>query len=490
MHPLAPRETTDVEPGTRIADRFRLDERIDAGGMGSVWKAFDLRLGRDVAVKILRHTLDGEFSPVDRFSREAQTLASLKGEGFVEIYDFGQDESGAEPLWYIAMELVETGSLGDLIDERGAIRPEDTMRFMAEAAAALGKAHRIGVVHRDVKPGNLLVDPEGRIRVVDFGISLLTDRTRLTPADTSYGTLAYAAPEQLRHAEVTGRSDLYSLGVVAYECLTGTTPFAAADPATQVHGQLYEEPPPLPDFVPGPISDIVMRCLRKEPEERFAGAEELAAACLAAEHQVRADAIQPAPPPDDPPPPEKEQNGNTKRLALVAALVVVLLAAGTTAILRPWERRPSEPDLTVDQTTDLLGEPLSPSHEPDESPSPSEDETSTATEDEILLDDGEPTEDAGESEPGTATEQSTPDKPASTSAEMPDLISQNSHSAMDQLDDLGFTDVSISRMFGTWLGLEECDINFQDPAGGNVVPLDEPITLGYTSAEGDDNDCA
>ncbi|MCD0444724.1 protein kinase [Glycomyces sp. A-F 0318] len=280
-----------MDSGTLIAGRYRLERVIASGGMGSVWRAQDERLERDVAVKVLHPGLDGAQRPKDRFEREAKALASLKGPGCVEVYDFGEEADGDRDVLYLVMELVEGVSLAELLHSEQRLDPARTMRIVAEAAEALAAAHQRGIVHRDVKPGNILIDADDRVRVVDFGISLLAHRPRLTPTDGVLGTAPYVSPEQLRDKGVTGASDLYSLGAVAYECLTGAPPFDAADPASIIHGHLYSEPPALPGHVPAAIAGVVTRTLRKAPEERWPSGEVLAAACRAAttgEHPVAA----------------------------------------------------------------------------------------------------------------------------------------------------------------------------------------------------------
>ncbi|NUQ90915.1 MAG: serine/threonine protein kinase, partial [Glycomyces artemisiae] len=242
-----------MESGTLLAGRYRLDRLIDSGAMGAVWRARDEQLDRDVAVKILLPGLDGAG---ERFEREAKTLASLKGPGYVQVYEYGEELDGDRTVHFLAMELVDGVSLARLLAREERLDPERTMRIVAEAADALGEAHRRGVVHRDVKPANLLLDADGRVRVVDFGISLLVDRSRLTDSKEVLGTVPYVSPERLRNQDVTGKSDLYSLGAVAYECLTGTPPFPARDPMAVIHSHLYEEPPALPDTVPPQVAAV------------------------------------------------------------------------------------------------------------------------------------------------------------------------------------------------------------------------------------------
>ncbi|THV22046.1 serine/threonine protein kinase [Glycomyces paridis] len=357
-----------MNAGTVVGGRFRLDERLATGGMGAVWRGWDLRLERPVAVKVLRTDLEDEHRPVDRFTREATTLAKLTGTGYVEIHDFGETEVDGETVLFIAMELIANGSLGRRLDRCGTLSARETLKVLAEAAAALDKAHRLGVVHRDVKPANLLIDDDGHVRVVDFGISLLESGSRLTPSSAVFGTLDYIAPEQLRRgADVTGRADVYALGAVAYECLTGAPPFDGAEAAVKMHDVLWEDPPALPDAVDPETAAIVMRCLRKAPAERFDSAADLAAACLAALGEPGADldtALTPPPERVQPEPaqPEPEaaatERAKRRRPWLLPIVLVVPVAVAGTVITRPWQYLPDaeaagqNPTTAVEQTTE------------------------------------------------------------------------------------------------------------------------------------------
>ncbi|GAB3992138.1 hypothetical protein GCM10029992_00350 [Glycomyces albus] len=276
-----------MESGTLIADRYRLDSLIAWGGMGAVWRGFDTRLDREVGVKILRQGLEEAQNSHERFEREAKTLAGLKGPGFVEIYDYGADEDGGQAVLFIVMELVEGVSLAELLHREERLPAERAMRIVAEAAQALEVAHRRGVVHRDVKPANILVDETDRVRVIDFGISKLSEGPRLTSTDSVLGTASYVSPEQLRRGEVTGAADQYALGAVAYECLTGAPPFDSIDREAITHGHLHTPPPPLPEDVPAAAAAAVVKSLQKAPEDRWESAGAMARACRAAVESSR-----------------------------------------------------------------------------------------------------------------------------------------------------------------------------------------------------------
>ncbi|THV30238.1 serine/threonine-protein kinase [Glycomyces paridis] len=488
-----------MDAGTVIGGRFRLEERLATGGMGAVWRAHDLRLDREAAVKVLRSDLDDTDRPVARFSREATTLAKLKGTGFVEIYDFGEEEVDGFPIWFIAMELIATGSLGRLLAERGRLTSAETLQLLAEAAAALEKAHRIDVVHRDIKPANLLIDDEGHVRVVDFGISLLNSSPRLTPTSAVFGTLAYISPEQLRRGEIAGRSDVYSLGAVAYECLTGAPPFDASDPAAEMHGHLYEEPAALPEEVTPEAAGIVLRCLRKDPEERYESAAALAAACHAAlgvsTPPPTTSLASPAPAPEPAQvdtKPEPTQRG--RRLLITAAVILALLAAGT-AVTRPWnllrdnEDGTKEPTKAVEQTTNATSAAATTAAE----------ETTTAPE-ATASDDPPPapetgggetdTNDSGDTGGGSDTDETEPE--TSGSGTVPQVTRLSTHDAEQELAEAGFDNVHIEGAIYSWFGVEwdNCEVLEQTPTSGETADFDDQIVLGYyTDTDEDPADC-
>ncbi|HZE38705.1 MAG TPA: serine/threonine-protein kinase [Stackebrandtia sp.] len=270
-----------------LGERYRLEEFVDGGAMGEVWKATDTRLNRTVAVKVLHASLSGSSAFRRRFEAEARSAAALRAPGIVNVYDFGEDSSDdGGSVSFLVMEFVEGRPLSAVIAEKGRLSPGDVMAIVGKVAVALEAAHCGGVIHRDVKPGNILLTAEGSIKVVDFGIARAQGEAGLTSTGQVMGTVAYVSPEQLYNEDLTGASDIYSLGVVAYECLTGHKPFAADAPAAVIRAQLHETPPPLPASVPRDVSDLVMRCLEKEPGERWSNGTELAAACRALASQL------------------------------------------------------------------------------------------------------------------------------------------------------------------------------------------------------------
>jgi tRNA A-37 threonylcarbamoyl transferase component Bud32 len=255
-----------------LAERYRLVERIAVGGMGEVWRAEDLRLGRTVAVKTLKAEFVHDEDFRARFRAEARHAGRLSHAGIASVYDFGEADGQA----WLVMELVEGEPLSTLLRREGGLTVDRTLDLVAQAAAALHAAHVSGVVHRDVKPGNLLVRQDGVLKVTDFGIASATDAVPLTATGLIVGTAFYLSPEQASGRSGSPASDVYSLGVVAYECLSGRRPFPGENPVAVALAHVREEPPPLPANVPAPVCALVLRALAKDPADRFASAAELA----------------------------------------------------------------------------------------------------------------------------------------------------------------------------------------------------------------------
>ena len=254
-----------------LADRYRLVERIATGGMGEVWRAQDVLLGRDVAVKTLKEQFVGDPDFRARFRAEARHAGRLGHPGIASVYDFGETDGSA----WLVMELVEGEPLSSLLRREGALSVDRTLDLVAQAAAALQAAHEGGVVHRDVKPGNLLVRPDGVLKVTDFGIASATDAVPLTQTGSVVGTAYYLSPEQAAGRTATPASDVYSLGVVAYECLAGRRPFPGDNPVAVALAHLQAPVPPLRAAVPQPVRELVLRALAKDPADRFPGAADM-----------------------------------------------------------------------------------------------------------------------------------------------------------------------------------------------------------------------
>ncbi|MGZ4592376.1 MAG: protein kinase domain-containing protein [Actinomycetes bacterium] len=263
-----------------LGGRYKLTSRIAAGGMGEVWAATDEVLGRNVAIKILRREYADDPTFLERFRAEARHTAALSHAGIAAVFDYSNgapsSADGAGHAPYLVMERIDGEPLSRTIAREGALGQQRSFDIVAQAALALQTAHDHGVIHRDVKPGNILVTPDGTVKITDFGISRATNSVPLTQTGTIMGTAYYISPEQASGQSVTPASDIYSLGVVAYECLSGRRPFAGDTPVSVALAQVREEPPALGLDVSPEVSDLVMRMLAKDPEQRPASAGELA----------------------------------------------------------------------------------------------------------------------------------------------------------------------------------------------------------------------
>jgi serine/threonine-protein kinase len=285
-------------PGAVFAQRYRLDERIGGGAMGEVWRGTDLALDRTVAVKLVRPELLAEASFRDRFLAEARTMARIRHPGVVAVHDYYGDPD----LAFLVMEHVAGESLARRLHRSGPLPPEYAMTLLAQAGEALQAAHDTGVVHRDVKPGNLLVTPQDTVVLTDFGIARSVASAPLTATGALIGTVAYLAPEQVLGKPATPRSDVYALGVVGYECLTGHRPFDGDNPFEVAMKRVQLPPPELPGELPAQVRAVVDRALAADPEQRWASAAELAGAARRAAAGPEP-AGPPAPPAFPAPPP-------------------------------------------------------------------------------------------------------------------------------------------------------------------------------------------
>jgi serine/threonine-protein kinase len=260
------------EAGLRIGDRYELTRRVAGGGMGEVWAARDLVLDREVAVKLLRREYADDAGFVERFRAEARHAASLTHPGIASVYDYGEIDGSA----YLVMELVPGQPLSSILAARGPLPAEEAVPLLQQAAHALQAAHMAGLVHRDVKPGNLLVTPDGQVKITDFGIARAGGQVSLTRTGEVMGTAQYLAPEQAMGRAATSASDVYGLGVVAYEMLSGRRPFDADNPVAVAMSQVNDTPAPLPVTVPSAVASVVLQALAKDPDERPHSASDLA----------------------------------------------------------------------------------------------------------------------------------------------------------------------------------------------------------------------
>jgi serine/threonine protein kinase len=284
--------------GQLLADRYRLARRIAVGGMGEVWEAADTRLDRRVAIKVLKPELCGDAEFLHRFRTEARTTASLNHPGIAAVHDYGETASivdGPKDTAYLVMELVEGDPLAAILAKERRISAERTLDILEQAGNALQAAHERGYVHRDVKPGNIMVTPhpDGRVvvKLTDFGIAKAADAAPVTRSGMVMGTAHYIAPEQALGHEAEPASDVYSLAVVGYECLAGHRPFLSENAVTVAMMHIRDAPPPLPPDVPPYARAVVEATLVKDPTHRYGNGGEFAAAVAA----VRAGHPLPAP---------------------------------------------------------------------------------------------------------------------------------------------------------------------------------------------------
>jgi beta-lactam-binding protein with PASTA domain/predicted Ser/Thr protein kinase len=270
----------EPQSGELVDERYRLDRKIGSGGMADVWLAEDTELDRKVAVKILHDNFAQDSEFVQRFQREAQAAAGLQHPNVVGIFDRGAFDG----TYFIAMEYVDGPSLKDLV--KGGMSPKDAIDFTRQILNAARFAHRKGIVHRDLKPQNVLIDDEGRARVADFGIARAGESSDITATGSVMGTAQYISPEQAQGKETTPRSDIYSIGVILYEALTGRVPFQG-DSAVAVALKQVSEAPRRPSAinpnVPPALDAVVMRALAKDPDARFKDADAFLRALDAAE---------------------------------------------------------------------------------------------------------------------------------------------------------------------------------------------------------------
>lgn len=260
------------EIGLEIQGRYELVERIAIGGMGEVWRATDLRSGRAVAAKILRPELTGDEIFLARLRAEAANSRGLRHPNLAVVLDAGErDGSG-----WIIMELVQGRPLSDILEERGTMRPVEILTIMAQVARALQVVHDSGVIHRDVKPSNILINREGLAKLTDFGISTAVHQRPMTATGMVMGTAQYLAPEQAMGNMATPSGDLYALGIIGYEALVGHRPFTGSTQVEIAFAHVNQEVPPIPGNVPREVRDVIMELLSKSPADRPASARELA----------------------------------------------------------------------------------------------------------------------------------------------------------------------------------------------------------------------
>ena len=280
-----------IEPDTLIDGRYRIVRKLGSGGMADVYMAEDQQLGRRVALKVLHRRFAEDEQFVERFRREASSAAGLSHPNVVAIFDRGEWDG----TYYISMELVEGRTLKEIVREKGPAPPEAAVDLTLQILRAARYAHKHGVVHRDIKPHNVLIDQDGRVRVTDFGIAR-AGTSDITETGSVMGTAQYLSPEQAQGRPVDERADLYAIGIVLYELLTGQVPFDADSPVTVALKQVSEMPVPPAELVPAippAIDAVVLHALEKDPDRRWQNADEF----IAALETARAEPQRMPPPP-------------------------------------------------------------------------------------------------------------------------------------------------------------------------------------------------
>lgn len=247
-----------------LSRRYQLEEQIGSGGMGEVWRATDTLLSRPVAIKVLHSAHMADKTARTRFRTEARITAGLSHPGIAQVYDYGEQDHSA----FLVMELVTGEPLSAVLKRGQGLEAGAALDILAQSAQALGAAHARGVVHRDIKPGNLLVTEDGTVKLTDFGIARGNESLSLTQTGMVMGTAQYISPEQASGSSATHASDIYSLGVVAYECLAGTPPFTSDTPVALALAHVREIPPPLPPHIPPEVRELVEGMLAKSTADR------------------------------------------------------------------------------------------------------------------------------------------------------------------------------------------------------------------------------
>jgi serine/threonine-protein kinase len=265
---------SDPLAGAVLDGRYRVDTMIATGGMSSVYRGLDLRLDRPVALKIMESRYAGDHQFLTRFQREARAVARLTDPAVVAVYDQGMDRSP-----YLVMELVEGGTLRELLRERGPMPPHAVAAVLGPVLRGLGVAHAAGLVHRDIKPENVLISDDGDVKIADFGLVRAMAEAKITSTSVILGTAAYLSPEQVSTGDADPRSDVYSVGILTYELLTGDTPFTGDTALTVAYRRMdHDVPPPSTVIggVPRQFDELVLHATARDPAQRYADAHDMA----------------------------------------------------------------------------------------------------------------------------------------------------------------------------------------------------------------------
>ena len=263
--------------GVTLSGRYRLQRLIATGGMGQVWEAVDSRLGRRVAVKVLKQEFSSDPEFLERFRAEARTVAMLNHPGIAAVHDYGEtDIDGEGRTAYLVMELINGEPLNSVIKRTGRLSLRHALDMLEQTGRALQVAHAAGLVHRDVKPGNILITPTGQVKLTDFGIAKAVDAAPVTQTGMVMGTAQYIAPEQALGQDATAASDVYSLGVVGYEAVSGKRPFTGDGALTVAMKHIKEQPAPLPPDLPPNVRELIEITLVKNPGMRYSSGGQFA----------------------------------------------------------------------------------------------------------------------------------------------------------------------------------------------------------------------
>ena len=343
-------------PGVRLlSGRYQLAGILGYGGMAEVYKARDVRLDRDVAIKILRSDLARDPTFQARFRREAQSAAGLNHPMIVSVYDTGSDARNDPPLPYIVMEYVDGHTLREVIQLDGRLTQRRALEIVVDVCAALDYSHRAGIVHRDIKPGNVMITTDGSVKVMDFGIARAVAQSTSTVTQTAavMGTAQYLSPEQARGESVDYRSDLYSTGVVLYELLTGRPPFQGDSPVAVAYQHVREDPVPPSDLEPDLSADVdavVMKTLAKNPANRYQNASELSddlGRILAGRHVLATPLLREERPRVAPTPRKARPRQSRRRLLLICLLTLLAAAAVAGGLLLSRDHSGASKDVAV-----------------------------------------------------------------------------------------------------------------------------------------------
>ncbi len=357
-----------------LAGRYRLDGHLASGGMGSVQVATDERLGRRVAVKLMKEELASQSDFVERFRREASAAAGLSHQNIAQVYDYGQD--GRQH--FIVMELVEGTDLARLLRDRGRLPAESAVGIATQVCRALSVAHLAGIVHRDIKPANVIVTPNGAVKVTDFGIARTLGDSTLTNAGSVLGTAQYMSPEQARGEPAGPASDLYAVGVVLFQMLTGTVPFTGESAVAVALRHLNDAIPAPSSVVPSlpiGVDRVVARATDKDPEHRFSDADQMATALdetlLATEHTVPDHTAQLPVSPNAGVPSGAPTSYRRRRAPLIlAAVALAALVATLFAVTRDGEETTAQPNPSPIQSSEPSRTPSVPARSMSAGPTP------------------------------------------------------------------------------------------------------------------------